>query len=408
MNDILPPKRPLSRPGGDMRPVAPVRPRQAAATGRPLAMQQPQPPTQTPPAVAVPAEPTPQDPPSSKPKKKTKKVILWILTAVVVCIAAAGITAYVWYSKSIQPVNAADKTKIRVDIAAGSTPDIIARSLEDKKLIRSQLAFDIYTRLSATRSRLQAGTYSLSPSESTAAIVAHLVSGKVDEFNLTFLPGATLAEDKKVLVAAGYKEGDVDAALAKTYDHPLFAEKPEGTDLEGYLYGETYTFGSSATLEEVLTTTFDHYYEVIKEDNLVDGFKKQGLTLFEGITLASIIQREVPTATDQKQVAQVFYKRLEAGMQLGSDVTYQYAAKKLGVAPTPELDSPYNTRKYTGLPPGPIATPGRSALDAVATPASGDYLYFLSGDDDKTYFSRTADEHEANIRDHCQVKCSIL
>ncbi len=92
-------------------------------------------------------------------------------------------------------------------------------------------------------------------------------------------------------------------------------------------------------------------------------------------------------------------------MPLGSEVTFEYAAKKLGVAATPTLDSPYNTRIYPGLPPGPIATPGVDAMKAVANPASGDYLYFLSGDDGKTYFAMTDAEHERNITDHCQQKC---
>src|SRR5207248_2549788 len=102
-------------------------------------------------------------------------------------------------------------------------------------------------------------------------------------------------------------------------------------------------------------------------------FQKQGLNLYQGITLASIIQREVPGAADQKQVAQVFLTRLGMEMPLGSDVTYQYAAKKMGVTPSPDLDSPYNTRKYPGLPPGPIASPGLTALQAVANPAAGNY-----------------------------------
>jgi len=93
-------------------------------------------------------------------------------------------------------------------------------------------------------------------------------------------------------------------------------------------------------------------------------------------------------------------------MPLGSDVTYQYAAKILGVSPTPTLDSPYNTRINTGLPPGPIATPGLSALTAVASPAGGEYVYFLSGDDGMTYFAVTEAEHQENIANHCQVKCA--
>ena len=95
-------------------------------------------------------------------------------------------------------------------------------------------------------------------------------------------------------------------------------------------------------------------------------------------------------------------------MPLGSDVTYQYIADKTGVARDPNLDSPYNTRRYAGLPPGPIATPGLGSLRAVATPAVGDYLYFLSGDDNVTYYSHTLAEHEANISAHCKIKCSTL
>ena len=95
-------------------------------------------------------------------------------------------------------------------------------------------------------------------------------------------------------------------------------------------------------------------------------------------------------------------------MPLGSDVTYQYIADKTGVTRDPNLDSPYNTRRYAGLPPGPIATPGLSALQAVAEPEDSDYLYFLSGDDHVTYYGRTLKEHEANIANHCKVKCQII
>ena len=93
-------------------------------------------------------------------------------------------------------------------------------------------------------------------------------------------------------------------------------------------------------------------------------------------------------------------------MMLGSDVTYQYIADCDGLVRDPGLESPYNTRVVTGLTPGPIAVPGLAALKAVADPATTDYVYFLSGDDDVTYFARTNEEHEANIRDHCQVKCA--
>lgn len=290
--------------------------------------------------------------------------------------------------------------------------------LEEKKIIRSKLAFDIYTRLSGERNKLQAGTYRLSPSESLREVVSHLVSGNVDEFTLTFYPGATLTDptdtpdNKKtdvqtVLRQAGYGDAEITAAFKKQYDHPLLAGKPASADLEGYVYGETYNFDSNASVEQILERTFDEYYAVIKKNGLVAAFKKQGLTLYQGITLASIIQREVPDPTDQKQVAQIFLKRLRDDMPLGSDITAYYGADMIGARRAVAVDTPYNTRIHKGLPPGPIATPGVTALAAVAHPASGDYVYFLSGDDDVTYFARTSEEHETNIRNHCQIKCAM-
>jgi UPF0755 protein len=237
--------------------------------------------------------------------------------------------------------------------------------------------------------------------------VDHLVSGNTDKFSITFLPGATLAENRKVLIKAGYGEGEIDKAFAKTYEHPLFVDKPVSSDLEGYIYGETYSFTGNATVEEILIRTFDEFYSVIQDKNLISGFEGHGLDLYKGLTLASIIQREVPGAQDQKQVAQIFYTRLNTGMQLGSDVTAYYGADKEGVPRSVAVDTPYNTRIHAGMPPGPIGTPGVTALEAVAAPAEGDYLYFLSGDDEVTYFAKTDAEHEANIVNHCAVKCSI-
>jgi len=403
MNDIIPPKkRPLNNQPAP-RPQQ-IRP-QSTVPSAPPSRSAISPP---PPIPAVPVRPSSVASAERPKKKRALKIILWIVGVLIAIILALGVGGYLWYGQSLTAVNASDTSRVRVEIESGASPTEIGQLLEDKKLIRSKEAFDIYTRLTETRSQLQAGTYSLSPSESIEAIVAHLVAGRVDQFSLTFLPGATLAENRKVLISAGYGEQEVDKALAKEYDHPLLKDKPKTADLEGYIYGETYTFGSSASVEEVLEAVFNYYYDIVQKDNLIEGYKSQGLSLYQGITLASIIQREVSGAADQKQVAQVFFRRLAEDMPLGADASYQYAAKKMGVAPHPDLDSPYNTRRFKGLPPGPIASPGRTALQAVAAPASGDYLYFVSGDDNKNYFSRTLAEHEENTRAHCHVKCSFL
>ena len=341
--------------------------------------------------------------------KKRKKVSIIIVSVLALVLIAAGVSSFLWYNKQLSPLNNNDNTLIGVEITSGSTPKQIGQLLEDKKVIRSATAFNIYTYVSQMQSSLKAGHYRLSPASSTQEIVSQLIEGLVYEFNITFLPGATLKQHQAVLLSAGFSQAEISAAFTKSYNSPLFNGKPETADLEGYIYGETYRFPGTASVEDILNRIFNEFYSIIQENGFEVAFSQRGLNLFQGITLASIIQREESVkAADQKQIAQVFYKRLSLDMPLGADSTYQYAADKLNMARDTNLDSPYNTRRYKGLPPGPIASPGLSALQAVAAPAEGDYLYFLSGDDDVTYFAYTNEEHEANIVNHCQIKCQDL
>lgn len=344
--------------------------------------------------------------PEKKPRSKKRRIVLAVTVLIGLLITALA-SVMVWYQIQLTPVDAKSSTKELVTIEAGSLPAQIASTLEEKKLIRSQVAFLWYTRLNGTQNNLQAGTYRLSASESIAQIASHLTNGTVDTFDMTFLPGATVSENKKVFLNAGFSQQEVAAAFSATYDSPLFADKPASADLEGYIYGDTYKFGAGASAKEVLEHVFESFYTAVQKNGLIAAYQVKGLTLYQGITLASIIQRE-SGGGDEAQIAQVFYSRLAQNIPLGSDVTYQYIADKLGVARDPNLDSPYNTRRYPGLPPGPIATPGLTALKATANPAPGDYLFFLSGDDDVTYFARTLAEHDANIAAHCKVKCQIL
>ena len=348
-----------------------------------------------------------------KPAKN--RTIIWVISIITTILIGFFVVGVIWYNAQLTSVGT-DKGQLKlIKIASGSTPAQIGDELQSQSIIRSSIAFNLYIKMSNNNKNLQAGTYRLSPAETIPQIVNHLVNGSVDQFSITFYPGATLVDNtnatKKydvttVLKNAGYSDADITAALKMTYDSPLFANKPASADLEGYIYGETYNFNVGATVQDILTSVFQQYYSVVQKNNLVAGFASHGLNLYEGITLASIVQRESGNKTDQPQVAQVFYSRLASGMTLGSDVTYQYIADKTGVARDPNLNSPYNTRRFAGLPPGPIAVPGLTAMQAVANPASGDYLFFLSGDDNITYFAKTEAEHQANVINHCAVKCS--
>lgn len=352
--------------------------------------------------------------------KVLKKDLLkhkWLIVSAVTLslILSLAFGGFVWYKLQLRPVGQDISQLVKVTIDEGSSLNQIADYLEKENIIKNSTAFLLYVRLIGKSNYLQAGSYRLSPAETIPQIVAHLVDGSVDTFSITFYPGSTLVDNtdktKKydvttILQNAGYSLEEIDQALNKKYDSPLFKDKPASTSLEGYIYGETYNFNVGASVEDILKRTFDEFYNQIEKNNLIEGFKKHGLNLYEGITLASIVQREVYDYSDQRQAAQVFYLRLELGMSLGSDVTYQYVADKTGVPRDPDLDSPYNTRRYTGLPPGPIASPGLNALKAVADPAKGDYLYFLSGDDELTHFAKNQAEHEANIANYCKIKCA--
>ena len=408
MNNDIRPVRPPVPPEPQPQPLS------QPEVGMPATEAQQQTPVTQPAPVAT--EPQSQTT-DETPKPPRKSFLKWVSVAILGLVVLVGAAAITWYMLALRPVAHDDADKVQVVIKEGSSPVQIGKLLEEKQVIHSQFAFDIYTRLSKSRNKLQAGAYMLSPALSTPQIAERLTKGSTEEYTVTFYPGATLNSVKtadktpshrQVLEKLGFTDDEIDAGFTADYsDLPLFAGKPATADLEGYIYGQTYQVAAGSTVEQILRRTFTEYYAQIEKNNLIEGFKKQGLNLYQGITLASIIQREVSDAADQKQVAQVFFTRLADGMMLGSDVTYQYAADKMGVPRDHTLDSPYNTRIKTGLPPGPIGSPGITALQAVANPAAGDYVYFLSGDDHKTYFAHTNEEHEANIVNHCAYKCSL-
>lgn len=237
---------------------------------------------------------------------------------------------------------------------------------------------------------------------------------KAEVFSFTIVPGETIFDIQEKLIVAGYSEAEVTEAFAANYDFDFLEGRPEGASLEGYLFGETYEFYATASVREILEKYLVKMGEVIAANNLEARYAARGLSLFQGITLASVVQKESP-GPEMATVAQVFLSRLGYGIPLGSDVTVSYALdvvdpeRKIYTdnAAALKVDSCYNTRRYAGLPCGPIANPGLTALLAVAEPADSSYLYFLTGDDGLMYYSYTETEHIQNIYSHCQVLCNV-
>lgn len=357
-------------------------------------------------------------------KKRSKILIIVSVIIGVVIIASAAIAA--WYVAQLRPVDPDDTEEVVVSIEPGTAPDAIAQMLEEKKLVRSAFVFSVYAKVNGVSSRLQAGAHRLTSSQSVPEIATALQSAQTEEKVVQFVPGAMLRDNsdttpenrqdvRSALEKLGYDRAEIERAFAadySEYNDTLFMGRPDGADIEGYVWGETYHVAADATVEQILRHTFDEFVKKIEENDLVVKFERQGLSLFEGITLASVVQKEVSchgaqVCDDQKKVAQVFFKRLHDGISLGADATFMYAAAQAGERPTVDFDSPYNTRIHRGLTPGPISTPGLGALLAVADPAEGDYLFFVSGDDGVNYFTRTEAEHIEATRKYCHVKCLL-
>ena len=326
-------------------------------------------------------------------RRRAPRWPLWLLAGLVV---AAG-AAYAGYQLELRPAAASGAASRTLVIAAGQSAPEVAANLKDAGLIRSRLAFEVYVNLHGLRAKLQVGSYSLSASSSTPAIAEAIAGGLAELKKITIPEGYTIAQITKRAADYGLSAADFTAAVKAAHSQSFLDGRPSGVNLEGYLFPDSYTIAPSTTAADLVNAMLDDFGRKVAP--VYDSaFVAEGLTLHQGVTLASIVEREVSIAADRPIVAQIFLKRLNQGMSLGSDVTVQYAADLLGDPFDINIASPYNTRLHIGLPPGPICNPGLDALDAVAHPASTDYLYFLAGKDGKTHFAKTYAEHQKNIQ----------
>lgn len=335
-----------------------------------------------------------------------KRLILLFIALVLLLVAAVAGVRHEYY-RNLAPLSSDQRTQI-VTVQSGSSVKQIAVLLHDQRLIRSAWAFEWYVHSKELSDKLQAGTYAFSPSESIPTIATTLTKGKVETRLVTIIPGRRIDQVRADLINDGFKPSEVDSALTpeKYADLPVLAYKPGNiTTLEGLLYPDSFqkNGGTNPTI-------------IIRESLMLMGQKmtpelqqlyaSEGLSPYQAIILASIIEQEVSKPSDRAQVAQVFLKRLQMHIPLGSDASNRYGAIVAGQKPSVGYESPYNTRTHTGLPPTPINSVSQSSLEALAHPTNTDWLYFVTGDDGTTYFAHTLAEHEANTQKYCHKLCS--
>ena len=325
-----------------------------------------------------------------------------LLAAVIVIALVRGL-----YDLNLRPLSNNKQTLI-VKIPAGSTLNQIAGILSKDRLIRSAWVFEWYVHAAQLSNRLEAGSFALSPSFSLQKIAGIIASGHVAEGIVTILPGTTISQISANLVKDGFSQEAVSLAMnPQLYAGlPIVSDKPASVNtLEGLLYPDSFDKISTTTpayiIRESLSEMGQHITPALQQ-----AFAKEGLSVYQAITLASVVEQEVSKPSDRTQVAQVFLSRLQQGMPLGSDVTAYYGDKLYGQPLSLSNNTPFNTLLHNGLPPTPIGTVSQSSLNAVAHPANTNWLYFVTGDNGVTYFETTLQQHNADTAAYCHKLCS--
>ena len=332
-----------------------------------------------------------------------KRLLLFVILLLVVC--AAGAT---WFYLGVnRPYKGYAEPEQFVEIPPGSGTAAIARRLADAGVVTDVNTFRLALWVTGQGRRLQAGEYRFDHPLSARQVAEKIGRGEVYVHPITFREGLTIKQMAELYESRGFGpakdfvEAAKNVALVQAID-------PAAKDLEGYLFPDTYALPRRATADQLVARMVASFTKALTPD-LMEKATANGQSVRQLVTLASIVEKETGKAEERPMVAAVYANRLKIGMGLQCDPTVIYALERAGrfngnlTREDLQFDSPYNTYRYAGLPPGPIAAPGRASLEAAADPASVPYLYFVSRNDGSHAFASTLDEHNRNVQQY-QIK----
>jgi len=324
-------------------------------------------------------------------RKHIEKIIIAVLILATLAGAHLYVTFYSPASNSTKPVT--------VVIPRGASFRVIANNLEREGVVRSAGRFIFAASLLGARRKVQAGEYELAGSMTPIEILRVLVSGAVKKYMVTVPEGysakevAGLLENAELVKADDFIARAFDPALAKTLG-------VEGKSLEGYLFPDTYRLTKGLTSDEIIALMVDRFKSVYFAE-IDAAARERGMSMKKVVTLASIIEKETGASSERGMISAVFHNRLKKKIRLQSDPTVIYGIDGFDGNLTKKhllrRDNPYNTYKRYGLPPGPIANPGRESLEAAVNPEEVGYLYFVSKNDGTHYFSKSLKEHNRAV-----------
>jgi UPF0755 protein len=313
-------------------------------------------------------------------------------------LLAAGLAA--WFASFVSTPSGSGATVRQFDLHRGAGLRGFAAELEKGRVVASARLFVLYARLKGATGRVQAGTYQLTDGMTPAEILRKLVAGEVYEIRFAVPEGYSVYQIAELL--EGRKLFRKEAFLQQCFNRELLRELGiPGKSVEGYLYPSTYDLRTATDEADLIRTMVRQFEKVYGDAFAGQQPAVPGLSRHAALTLASIIEKEAVVATERPLIASVFFNRLKAGMPLQSDPTAVYGVRAFAGKVTKrdiERDSPYNTYRIRGLPPGPIGNPGSGALASVFKPATTPYLYFVAKLDGSHQFSTTLAEHNRAVQ----------
>jgi UPF0755 protein len=327
------------------------------------------------------------------------KVLASLLLIALVCAALA---AYAVYDPIGPPAGTSDNAATYVDIAPGTGSQAIATQLQQAGVLRNRCAFLLLRTVKG--GKLIAGEYRFNHPAPATEVYARLARGDVYTIPLTIPEGYNLFDIAQAVESAGLGSRDAFLAAERSNTNLIADLAPSAPSLEGYLFPDTYRFARHVPPSQILATMVKRFRQVAAQLNLTSNLEPRTSNLPTTITLASLIEKEVSQDSERPLVASVFQNRLAQGMPLATDPSVIYAAllenRYRGAIYASDLqsDSPYNTYRHTGLPPGPICNPGIAALKAALAPASTDYLYFVADAQGHSRFSATLKQHSQQVQ----------
>lgn len=313
--------------------------------------------------------------------------------------------AAVLFGYSILEINTAFSCKndAQITVAQGDSLNTIIRDLKEQKAITSKLLFKLYSKCHGNPETIHPGTVSIPKGSGYREIYERIVNPNSDEVSVTIPEGMELREIADKLEKTGLIEKSkfYDAIKNHSFDYAFLKDAPAGENrLEGFLFPDTYAFSKTLDNEVTILEKMLKRFDQIYTKTLSEKAGKLSMTDYEAITLASVIEREARTTDDFYLVSSVFHNRLKRTdnlRYLQSCATVQYLLKErksVLSAKDIQIDSPYNTYRYPGLPAGPICSPGKAAIEAALQPKQTNYLYFLNDSEGKLHFSATYAEHQ--------------